>query len=370
MDVRRALSALAVSLVKTESVNPGLAAAGSGERAAAEVVADWSRAVGLVVELDEALPGRPNVLVTAPGTGGGRTLLLNGHLDTVGVTGMDEPFAAGVRDGRLFGRGAYDMKGALAAALVAAARAREEGLAGDVVVACVVDEELASAGTERLLRTCTAEGTIVCEPTDERICVAHKGFTGFEVETRGRAAHGSRPDLGVDAIAAMGPVLVRLAGLADRLDQETKHDLLGPGSVHASLIEGGQEYSSYPARCLLTGERRTLPGETEADIEQELRALAEGAGATVRITFAREPFETDPSHELPQLMRRTAGAERFDGISFWTDAALLAAAGIPTVLYGPAGAGAHATEEWVDLESLERCSHLYLDVARAFCAGT
>jgi acetylornithine deacetylase len=367
VDVGGAVAALAGSLVATESVNPGLAE-GSGERAAAEVVAAWARAAGLEVELDEALADRPNVLVMALGTGGGRTLLLNGHLDTVGVTGMDAPFAANVRDGRLFGRGAYDMKGALAAALVAAARARDDRLAGDVVVACVIDEELASAGTERLVRSTKADGAIVCEPTEERVCIAHKGFVGFEVETKGRAAHGSRPDLGVDAIAAIGPVLMRLRELATRLEQETGHDLLGSGSVHASLIEGGQEYSSYPARCLLTGERRTLPGETVSDVRQEVLALAEGTGATARVTFAREPFEVDASHEWPQIVRRAAGVGSFHGIPFWTDAALLAAAGIPTVLYGPVGAGAHATEESVELESLERCSRVYLEVAREFCA--
>ena len=368
MDVGRALAALAVSLVETESVNPGLAG-GSGERAAAEVVAAWAHAAGLDVKLEEALPGRPNVLVTAAGTGGGRTLLLNGHLDTVGVAGMDEPFAASLRDGRLFGRGAYDMKGALAAALIAAARVREEKLPGDVVVACVIDEEFASVGTERLLRAFTADGAIVCEPTDERVCVAHKGFAGFEAETAGRAAHGSRPDLGIDAITAMGPVLMRLAELAARLEKDTKHELLGSASIHASLIEGGQEYSSYPARCLLTGERRTLPGETAEEIGQELLGLVGENGATVRVTFAREPFEIDPNHELPQLVRRAARVDRCHGISFWTDAALLAAAEIPTVLYGPVGAGAHATEESVVLDSLERCSLVYLDVARSFCAS-
>ena len=368
MDVGRDVAALAVSLVEAESVNPGLAA-GSGERAAAAVVAAWAEAAGLDVRLTEALPGRPNVLVTAAGTGGGRTLLLNGHLDTVGVAGMDEPFAASLRGGQLFGRGAYDMKGALAAALIAAAKVREEKLAGDVVVACVIDEEFASAGTERLLRAFTADGAIVCEPTDERVCIAHKGFAGFEAETAGRAAHGSRPDLGIDAITAMGPVLMRLAELAARLENGTKHELLGSASVHASLIEGGQEYSSYPARCLLTGERRTLPGETVDEIRQELLGLAVETSAAVRVTFAREPFEIDPNHEWAQLALRAAALDHFHGISFWTDAALLSAAGIPTVLYGPVGAGAHATEESVQLDSLERCSLVYLEVARAFCAS-
>jgi acetylornithine deacetylase len=361
------LASLAASLVETESINPGLGVGGSGERAAVEVVAGWARAAGLEVEIDDVLPGRPNVVVTARGSGGGRTLLLNGHLDTVGVVGMDEPFVARVGDGRLYGRGAYDMKGALAAALIAAAQARDERLAGDVVVACVIDEELGSAGTERLVVTHGADAAIVCEPTDERICIAHKGFAGFEVETRGRAAHGSRPDLGVDAIAVMGPVLTRLAELADRLAGEPGHELLGPPSAHASLIEGGQEYSSYPERCLLTGERRTLPGETIADVEAELRALVEGTGAKASITFGRDPFQIDASHELPQQVARAAGDGGFFGIAFWTDAALLADAGIPTVLYGPTGAGAHATEEWVELESLERCARVYVESARTIC---
>jgi acetylornithine deacetylase len=369
VDAKRALVELAGSLVETESVNPGLAMDGSGERAVAEVVAEWSRAAGLRVEIEEVLPGRPNVVVTASGTGGGRTLLLNGHLDTVGVSGMERPFDGDVREGRLYGRGAYDMKGGLAAALVAAALARREKLPGDVVVACVVDEELASSGTEQLLTGRTADAAIVCEPTDERVCVAHKGFVGFQVETAGRAAHGSRPDLGVDAIAAIGPVLTRLQQLADSLGRRPGHPLLGAGSIHASLIEGGQEYSSYPERCLLTGERRTVPGESRTDVEEELRGLVGQTDASVRVTFARHPFESDPAGELARQVARATGDDHFHGIAFWTDAALLGEAGIPTVLYGPSGAGAHATDEWVELASLERCARVYLETARALCTA-
>jgi acetylornithine deacetylase len=359
-----AVAGLAAALVEAESINPELGVGGSGERPAAEVAAAWARAAGLDVEVEEVLPGRPNVVVTARGEPGARTLMLNGHLDTVGVVGMERPFEPRVEAGRLYGRGSYDMKGALAAALVAAVRAREERLACSVVVACVIDEELGSAGTERIAATCRADAAIVCEPTDERLCVAHKGFVGFQVEMPGRAAHGSRPDLGVDAIAAMGPVLTRLRDLSGRLAAGPGHALLGPGSAHGSLIEGGQEYSSYPSRCLLTGERRTIPGESVEDVERELESLVEGTDATARQTFSREPFEIDPRDPFVATVKEAAGVTEVHGIAFWTDAALLAEAGIPTVLFGPAGDGAHAVEEWVDLASLERCCDAYLEVAR------
>lgn len=362
---REAVAELAAALVAAESVNPSLDPEGSGEAAAAGVIADWARTAGLEVELDEVLPGRPNVLVTAKGAGAGPVLLLNGHLDTVGAAGMSRPFEARIEDGRLYGRGAYDMKGALAAALVAAARAGEEGIAAEIVVACVIDEEYGSAGTERLVATVGATAAIVCEPTDERVCIAHKGFAGFEVEMPGRAAHGSRPDLGLDAIAAMGPVLVRLRDLADRLAARPGHDLLGPGSVHASLIEGGQEYSSYPEHCLLAGERRTIPGEPEEQVERELGELVAGTSGRARITLARDPFEIAAGHPFPAQVAESAGVTALEGVSFWTDAALLSAAGIPTVVYGPSGSGAHAREEWVDLASLDRCCEAYLATARA-----
>jgi acetylornithine deacetylase len=365
VDVRGELLELASSLVRTESINPTLWAEGSGEAPAGRLVAEWGRAHGLDVALDDALPGRPNVIVTAGGRGGGPTLLLNGHLDTVGVAGMERPFAGDVEGGRVHGRGSYDMKGALAAALVAAARAREERVAADVVVACVIDEEYGSAGTERLVATRGADAAIVCEPTEERVCIAHRGFAGFEVEMPGRAAHGSRPDLGIDAIAAMGPVLARLWELEAHLGEERGHELLGPGSIHASLIAGGQEYSSYPSRCLLTGERRTIPGEGDADLERELAELVAGTPATARLTLGRGPFEIAADDPFATLVEEASGGRGFHGVPFWTDAALLAAGGIPTVLYGPAGSGAHAVEEWVELESLERCCDVYLAVAGA-----
>jgi acetylornithine deacetylase len=356
---------LAAALVRIDSVNPALIAGAAGEAEIARFVAEWLERAGLEVEVVEPVPGRPSVIGVARGTGGGRRLLLNAHLDTVGTEAMAAPFAALIEDGRLYGRGSYDMKGALAAAMLAVADTASLGLAGDVILTAVADEEVASLGTEAVLGRVAADAAIVCEPTELQVAIAHRGFAGFEIETRGVAAHGSRPDLGVDAIAKMGHVLVALEELDRRLQAGRRHPLVGTGSLHASLIEGGQEFSSYPARCLLTGERRTLPGETVAEIEAGLRAAA--GDAEVRMLVAREPFEVDEGHDLVQTVSVAAHASGVVGVPFWTDAALVAAAGIPSVLFGPAGEGAHAAVEWVDVSSLERCREVYAAVATAVC---
>jgi acetylornithine deacetylase/succinyl-diaminopimelate desuccinylase-like protein len=356
------LAQLTAQLVGIDSVNPALVPGGNGERELALFVAEWCDRRGLDVEL--VGNDRPSVIATQRGSGGGRSLLLNAHLDTVGVAGMSDPHTPRVENGRLYGRGAYDMKGALAAILVAAAGLR--GLAGDVIVTAVADEELASIGTEAVLERVRADAAIVPEPTDLRLAVAHRGFVGFEAETHGVAAHGSRPDLGVDAIAKMGHVLVALERLDERLTSGPRHPLAGTGSVHASLIEGGQELSSFPARCLLTGERRTIPGETAADVERELRELA--GDATLRVIAHRDPYEAPVHHPFVGVVARVAGTRDLVGAPFWTDAALIARAGIPTVLYGPAGEGAHAEVEWVDLASLERVRDVIGRTAAEWCA--
>lgn len=353
---------LTSQLVAIDSVNPALVPGGNGERDIAGFVAEWCEKRGLEVEVlgDE----RPSVIATRRGSGGGRSLLLNAHFDTVGVAGMEAPHTPRVENGRLYGRGAYDMKGALAVIMLVAAGATE--LSGDVIVTAVADEELASIGTEAVLERATADAALVPEPTELQLAVAHRGFVGFELETHGVAAHGSRPDLGVDAIVKMGHVLVALEQLDERLRSGARHPLAGTGSVHASLIEGGQELSSFPARCLLTGERRTIPGETIADVERELRELA-GEGA-VRVIASRDPYEAPAAHPFVELVARVAGAAEPAGAPFWTDAALIAGAGIPTVLFGPSGEGAHAEVEWVDLASLERLRAVIAGVTAEWCA--
>ena len=365
---------LVAALVAIDSVNPDLVPGGAGEGEVAAFVADWMRDAGLEVEIDEAAPGRPSVVGIARGTGGGRSLMLNGHLDTVGTDGMDRPFEPAVRDGRLHARGGYDMKAGVAACMIAARRLAKEGLAGDVIVTAVADEEYASIGTQSVLGRWSADAAIVTEPTALRVCVAHKGFVWAELETRGRAAHGSRPDEGVDAITRMAPALSRLAELQARLDGGTGHDLVGPGSVHASLVEGGQELSSYPARCVLSLERRTEPGESAEHFRQECEALLEGIDdAEARMGLVRPPFSVDPEADVVRAV--SAAAEtvtgrpaRVYGETYWMDAALIQAAGIPTVVFGPAGEGAHAVDEWVDLASVDACAEGLVAAARELCA--
>ncbi|MFC4453693.1 ArgE/DapE family deacylase [Deinococcus sonorensis] len=373
------LTDLLAALVRLDSTNPALVPGGAGEAPIARFVADWLTRHGIPADLDEAAPGRLSVIATVKGTGGGRTLMLNAHLDTVGTEGMTRPFEPVIQDGRMYGRGTYDMKGGLAAALMALLDARNAGVRGDVILTAVADEEHASLGMQAVLKRVRADAAIVTEPTELGVSVAHKGFTWHQITTHGRAAHGSRPDLGVDAIAHMGRVLGQLERLQRDLARRPAHPLLGHASVHASLIRGGQELSSYPERCTLQVERRTLPGETPEAVTQELEALLSAlrADPTFRaehhLTLARDPFSVTLDAPIVQLLQAAATrvlgtAPTVIGQTFWMDSAFLAAAGIPTVVFGPCGAGAHATEEWVDLASVEQCRRTLTATIQAFCA--
>ena len=354
-------------LVAINSVNPTLVPGAAGEAQIADAVAHHLRQLQLDVTVQQVAPGRPNVIGVLEGRQPGPSLMLCGHVDTVGVEGMRDPFEPKERDGRLFGRGAQDMKGGVAAMIDAARVAAERGfLHGRLIVAAVVDEEYASIGAEALVTEWSADMAIVTEPTDLQIAIGHKGFAWIAVTTRGRAAHGSRPREGRDAILRMGRVLARLEALDRSLQARPPHPIMGTGSLHASLISGGRELSSYPDRCDLQIERRTISGETADGAEREiatildaLRAEDEEFEAAARLSFSRPPYELPKGHPLPAALAAAASAacqtKAPIGMSFWTDAALLGGAGIPTVLFGPGGAGLHSVEEYVNVDDVIAC---------------
>lgn len=373
--------ALTRALVAIDSRNPDLDVTGPGEREVARVLGEVLTGWGFRVEMSEAAPGRPNVIARI-GKPGGRSLMLNGHLDVVGIEGMRHaPFDAEPKDGRLYGRGSTDMKGGIAAMCVAAARAGPESDC-EIIIAAVCDEEYASLGTRDLIaRGVRADAAIITEPTRLAIMPAHRGFAWIEITVRGRAAHGSRWEIGVDAIRHAGLVLAELDALEESVLPRRTHPLLGRGSVHASLIEGGTGMSTYPDRCVLKVERRLLPIESGED------ALTEIEAACARVAARRPSFRADcrlllsqPASDVPPdapIVRALAGAlsesgepVRIEGMSAWTDAALLNAAGIPTICFGPGDITlAHAAEEFVEIAEIERATDVLERLVRSWAKG-
>jgi acetylornithine deacetylase len=364
-------------LIAINSVNPTLVPGAPGEREIADHIAAQMRRSGLDVVCEPVTPGRPNVVGVLEGRQRGRTLMFCGHTDTVGVAGMDDPFTPVERDGRLYGRGAQDMKGGVAAMMSAAAAIAARGglAAGRLIVAAVVDEEHSSIGADALVAQWRADGAIVTEPTDLDIAVGHKGFAWLDVVVEGKAAHGSRPADGQDAILRLGRVLVRLEALDAALQARPAHPLVGTGSLHASIVHGGRELSSYPDRASLQMERRTLPSESEATALEEVQAIVDALGredatfrASVKAMFSRPAYEIPAGHELPRALSsaltRVGGRPRIAGASFWTDAAVLGHAGTPSVLFGPGGAGLHSTEEYVNIRDVTICRDALVAVVR------
>jgi acetylornithine deacetylase len=362
-------------LVAIDSVNPSLVSGAAGERQIADAIAAHMRAMGLDVEQQEAAPGRPNIIGVLEGSERGRSIMFCGHTDTVGVTGMTAPFDPVIREGRLYGRGAQDMKAGVAAMIDAARLARERGFRkGTIIIAAVADEEYESLGADALVREWKADAAIVTEPTDLRIGIGHKGFAWATVETKGRAAHGSRPQDGRDAILRMGRVLTRLEQLDRELQSRRPHPLLGTGSLHAAIIKGGRELSSYPDYCTLQVERRTIPGEGIETFSSELEAILAALfeedpelEASMKLMFSRPPYEVPATHELPRALHAAAESAGTSsstiGMSFWTDAAILGGAGIPSVLFGPGGAGLHSPEEYVTLSDVITCRNALTEFA-------
>jgi acetylornithine deacetylase len=369
------------TLVSIESTNPDLVQGGTGEGAIADAVSEWLGARGFEIHRLESRPGRPSVVAIARGTGGGQSLMLNGHLDTVTLAGYDGgPLDPRIEGDKLFGRGAYDMKSGVAAMMVAASSAAARPHGGDIMLALVADEEYASEGTAEVLRSFRSDAAIVVEPSDLQVTMAHKGFVWADVVIEGKAWHGSRPDLGIDAIAKAGHFLVALDEIASDLAASLAHPLLGTPSVHASMIRGGEERSSYPAECRIAVEYRTLPGQNAGTVERDIRRILDGIVGGVpdfayRLDMGLERSSFEANAEAPVIrslfrhVQDVTGAPVVTrGEPFWTDCALYADAGIPVVLFGAAGDGAHAATEWVSLSSCETVVEVLTRIILETCA--
>ncbi len=362
-------------LIRIPSVNPTLVPDEvHGEAAIAAFARDWLARQGLRAWLEEAAPGRPNA-VAEVGEGDGPTLVFCAHMDTVGTAGMTiPPFEPRVENGRVFGRGSYDMKASAAAVMSAAAALASAGVRGRVLVALVADEEYASLGASDFVRRHRADGCILTEPSEGQLILGHKGFVWAELVTTGRAAHGSRWDLGVSAIGKMGRIIAALEQFDREVLRARIHPLVGPASLHCALIQGGTGLSTYAPECRLKVERRTLPGETPEQVLRELEDVVCQAGeaAEVRCLFDRSPLLCDREAPVACSLRDavtavTGRTPAEAGVAYWMDAAIFAAAGIPTVNYGPSGAGAHEAIEWVDLNSVVTCAQVLAEAARRFC---
>lgn len=384
-------------LVAIDSVNPSLVPGARGEGEIGRFLCEFLRRQGIEAQLEEAAPGRANVVAqigaskppappeparvtAAAGEKFHAGLAILAHMDTVGAGDMQDPFTPREQDGRLYGRGALDIKSgvaAMCAATVALVRDRVP-FSRPLLIAAVVDEECNSVGTEALLKNYSADAAVVLEPTDLKLCIAHKGYAWFEIVTHGRAAHGSLPSEGRDAIRMMGRVLNLLDALDRKLATLAPHPLLGRGSLHASLISGGQELSSYPAQCSLQIERRTMPGESAEEIEAELRGLLAGLERDPDFRATLRGLGFRPAYEIPsdaplvksasEAIRRAASAVELSGMFAWTDTALLAAAGIPGVVFGPCGRGLHGAEEYVEVGSVVSCGEVLYELIRHTCA--
>jgi acetylornithine deacetylase len=369
--------ALTRALVQIDSRNPTLSADGPGERNAAlalgRVLEDW----GFSVEVDDST--RPN-LVARIGPTDSPAIMFAGHLDTVGVEGRShDPFSGDIDDGRLYGRGSCDMKSGVAAMCVAALSASKRAGAAakrQIVIAAVTDEEYESLGMRAMLDSgVRADYAILTEPTRLAICPAHRGFVWSEIDFTGRAAHGSRWDIGIDAIRHAGLVLAEIDELDRVALQNRKHPLLGRGSIHASTIIGGVGMSTYPEKCILRIERRTIPGESPDDSLNELNEICDRVrerrpdlDAAVRLIAAQAPSDVSVDSPVVQALMKSLESESMsapvEGLSAWTDAALLNSAGIPAVCFGPGDiALAHAAEEYVPVDEIEKAARVLTHVA-------
>lgn len=367
-----------VDLVRINSVNPALEENGKGENEIGTYIHTLLKKLNFDTAIDEIQPGRINVIGNWKGTGNGKSLILNAHMDTVGVAGMEQPFGATIKNRKLYGRGAYDMKGSIAAMLGVAKAVSEHKitLAGDLILTFVADEEYESIGASALIKKIKADACIVTEPTDLKVCLGHRGFGVYEITTHGKIAHGGLHKEGIDANLKMGKVLAQLDQLSKQLTNKT-HPLFGEASLHVPLIHGGQSLFIYSDKCTIQVERRTLPGEDEESVFDSLKNMINELTlhdkefrATLQQKIWRNPYEIAADSPIVKMVSNSVQQfhpVEFIGHAWWEDSGLFGEAGIPTVIIGPKGGGIHQQDEWVDLDSVSMLSTILLDTTIHFC---
>ena len=368
-------------MVQINSVNPGLASDGKGELEIGTYIFSLLRDMKIDAKIDMLEPDRVNVTASIKGSGNGKSLILNAHMDTVGISGMNEPFSGRIEDGKLYGRGAYDMKGSIAAILAVAKAIQDKqiSLGGDLILSFVADEEHESIGTKALVNKLKADAAIVTEPTDLDICIAHRGFGVYKITTTGKTAHGGNHMLGEDANLKMGLLLAELSNLVQALPREKKHPLCGAASMHVPLIEGGRSLFIYSHECSIHLERRTLPGETEDMVMGEIHKVIQRVqqshrnfDAVVEPVIWRSPYEVGPVSPVVTGLREAAAAvlgrtPATIGHTWWEDSSLFGEAGIETVIIGPKGGGIHENTEWVETDSVVQLAEILHQTATRFC---
>lgn len=361
-------------LVQINSVNPSLEEGGAGEAEIGNFIYSLLQSLDIEARVEELAPGRVNVTGFLKGQGNGPSLMLNAHMDTVGVAGMEQPFTAEIKDGRLYGRGAYDMKGSIAAILGAAKaiKAREADLKGGLVLSFVADEEYDSMGARAVAGKYKTDAAIVTEPTGLHPCLAHRGFGVFRIKTGGRTAHGGNHHLGIDANMKMGLLLAELHAFSSELSAREPHPLCGQASLHVPLVEGGRSLFIYSEECRIMVERRTLPGESEESVAAELQQLLDmlrkkepDFKATLEMVLWGSPYEVASSARIVKEVLQAGAAVKgfqpaFIGHTWWEDSAIFGEAGMETVILGPKGGGIHEEVEWVEVDSV-------VDLAEVLC---
>ncbi len=368
-------------LIRIDSRNPHLEQGAPGEWELAAYVHRVLEDVGWQAELHDLGNQRANVVATRAGTGGGPSLLINAHLDTVGVSGMQTPFAAEQRDGRIFGRGSQDTKGGMAGVLGAAKLIAQDELKlhGDLVLAFVADEEHESIGTAALLERVHTDAAIVVEPSDLDVCIAHRGFAVYQLRTRGRTAHGGRSDIGVDANLHMGRVIAALDGLRETWQQRHQHPVLGSAYLHIPVISGGRHLYVYADECTASVECRTVPGQSAEGVRADFEAILESLvgripafRGSIEPVIWRPPYEIDPDRPIVRTLRAAVAAvlkkpARLISHPWWEDSGMLGEAGIETVIAGPTGDGLHTEEEWVDPDSVVDFAEILYRSILSYC---